>query len=139
MISATRDIWQGHPSTQAWKVDQQQPDSITELHHAAWTGDISALQVGFVLLIACLWLRIVSLRSAVQTLLSQGANVSFSDKEGRTPLHYAAAGQSHMFLAYKTTESGVRLDKAALPRYPCSCQVHSSMLQGTRQVQLACL
>jgi len=45
MLPASRDIWQGHPSTQAWKVDQQQPESITELHQAAWTGDIGALQV----------------------------------------------------------------------------------------------
>lgn len=96
MISATRDIWQGHPSTQAWKVDQQQPDSITELHHAAWTGDISALQVGLNLYNAYLWLRIVSPRSAVQTLLSQGTSISCPDKEDRTPLHYAAAGQSHI-------------------------------------------
>jgi len=44
MLPASRDIWQGHPSTQAWKMDQQQPESITELHHAA-CGDIGALQV----------------------------------------------------------------------------------------------
>jgi len=45
MLSASRDIWQGHPSTQAWKIDQEQPESITELHHAAWTGDIGSIQV----------------------------------------------------------------------------------------------
>ncbi|KAL0017956.1 hypothetical protein WJX77_008045 [Trebouxia sp. C0004] len=70
MVPASRDIWQGHPSTQAWKIDQQQPESITELHHAAWTGDIGALEV----------------------LLGQGINTGTPDKAGHTPLHYAAAG-----------------------------------------------
>ncbi|DBA77943.1 TPA: hypothetical protein ACH3X2_008364 [Trebouxia sp. C0005] len=70
MLPASRDIWQGHPSTQAWKIDQQQPESITELHHAAWTGDVGALQV----------------------LLGQGSSFGTPDKAGHTPLHYAAAG-----------------------------------------------
>ncbi|DBA98693.1 TPA: Ankyrin repeat and death domain-containing protein 1B [Trebouxia sp. C0004] len=73
MVPASRDIWQGHPSTQAWKIDQQQPESITELHHAAWTGDIGALEV----------------------LLGQGINTGTPDKAGHTPLHYAAAGELH--------------------------------------------
>lgn len=46
MLPATRDIWQGHPSTQAWKVDQEsKPDLVTELHHAAWSGDNDKIMV----------------------------------------------------------------------------------------------
>ena len=45
MLPATRDIWQGHPSTQAWKVDQQLPDLTTELHQAAWAGDSDRIKV----------------------------------------------------------------------------------------------
>lgn len=45
MPRATRDIWQGHPSTQAWKLDQLLPDRVTELHGAAWSGDIEHIKV----------------------------------------------------------------------------------------------
>lgn len=45
MLPATRDIWQGHPSTQAWKIDQQSPDLVTELHHSAWLGDTGDIKV----------------------------------------------------------------------------------------------
>ena len=48
MLPATRDIWQGHPSTQAWKVDQQLPDLTTDLHQAAWAGDIDRINVSVV-------------------------------------------------------------------------------------------
>lgn len=70
MLPASRDIWQGHPSTQAWKVHQQEPGSITDLHQAAWNGD----------------------ESSIQYLLDQGQQVDASDQQGRTLLHSAAIG-----------------------------------------------
>ncbi|KAL3131575.1 hypothetical protein ABBQ38_007875 [Trebouxia sp. C0009 RCD-2024] len=93
MLPATRDIWQGHPSTQAWKVDQQLPDLITELHQAAWAGGLDKIQV----------------------LANQGSDVTARDRAGRSPLHYAAAGNqagaimllvSHHASVRSTNDSG---------------------------------
>ena len=95
MLPASRDIWQGHPSTQAWKIDQQQPESITELHHAAWTGDIGALQVTALLLCLMRCTQHSIEHSLSQVLLGQGGSIGAPDKAGHTPLHYAAAGKLH--------------------------------------------
>ena len=53
-------------------VDQADDHGITPTHIAAWTGDLSTLAV----------------------LLSNGANRSMSDVQGRTPLHYAVMRRS---------------------------------------------
>ena len=53
-------------------VDQADDHGITPTHIAAWTGDLSTLAV----------------------LISNGANRSMSDVQGRTPLHYAVMRRS---------------------------------------------
>lgn len=45
MLPATRDIWQGHPASQAWKNAHSAPDAVNELHLATSRGDLQAVQV----------------------------------------------------------------------------------------------
>ena len=45
MVSAARDIWQGHPASQAWKTDHSKPEDVPDLHRAARSGDLHAAQV----------------------------------------------------------------------------------------------
>lgn len=114
MLPATRDIWQGHPSTQAWKIDQQAPDLITELHHTAWAGDIDKLKVCLAIS-CCLAVCSASVmsdrisKSQVQVLTAQGSNVAVRDREGRSPLHYAAAGRHTGKLLLHITRTSIVL------------------------------
>ena len=102
MLPATRDIWQGHPSTQAWKLDTEQPDLVPELHHAAWAGDADAIQVCDRLTLfrssdVAYSSNICTLIVFMQVYLGQGFSVSKPDRDGRTALHFAAVGQFPRF------------------------------------------
>ena len=70
MLPATRDIWQGHPSTQAWKLDQQSSDLVTELHHAAWLGNTDKITVS-----NASWLNSCKLRGGL--FISRSASAGF--------------------------------------------------------------
>lgn len=95
MLPATRDIWQGHPASQAWKTDHSKPEQTTDLHYAASHGNVQAAHVRTVVVTrAAHHMPSASLCRVVQALLVRGADCNTTDTAGNTPMHHVAKGDS---------------------------------------------